>query len=264
ERGGFRLARLARRLVPRSKWNAVFDVGHGLRMQLDLATYPDVAMAGGVYELDTDRLLRKLVRPGMTFVDAGANIGYFSLRVAQLVGPAGRVHAFEPDPVNRQRLLDNLDRNGLIDRVTVHAVALSEEQATLTFHRPADNTSRNHGESGRFPANDGETVAFDVKAERLDTIVTSADVMKMDIEGSEVHALRGATKLLATSPPKIVLEHNPDAASFAGHRPGDLWRVVQKANPAYTCAFVDRAMKQFGSPGDVDAFARQGNLLLST
>ena len=97
ERGGYRLARLARRAVPRERWRGEFAVGRGLRMRLDLGTYPDVAMAYGLYERDTDRLFSRLIRPGMTVVDGGANVGYFTLRFAKLVGAGGRVEAFEPD-----------------------------------------------------------------------------------------------------------------------------------------------------------------------
>lgn len=255
---------MARKLVPASKWKDIFSVGDGLQLELDLATYPDVAMAGGVYELDTDRLLKKLVKPGMTVIDAGANLGYFSTRLASLVGPGGRVHSFEPDPSNRARLEDNLTRNGLGDRVTIHPLALSDEPATLTFHRPAESTHRNHGESGRFPTGDVATEAFEVQAVRLDETIESADVMKMDIEGSERLALQGATKLLQTAAPAIVLEHNPDASESAGHKPGDLWRIVKDANAHYHCAFVDRTMKWFDAPEQVDAFERQGNLLLTT
>ena len=113
ERGGFRLARLARRFVPRARWSGRFDVG-GLTYGLDLSTYPDVAMAGGVYELDTLRVLRRRLGPGTTFIDGGANLGYFTCQAAVW---GAKVVAVEPDPVNRERLTTNLAANGLSDRV---------------------------------------------------------------------------------------------------------------------------------------------------
>jgi hypothetical protein len=77
ERGGYRLARLARRFVPESKRQGIFQTPDGLRLRLDLHTYPDVNMAVGLYELDTYRLLRRLLKGGSWFVDVGANLGYF-------------------------------------------------------------------------------------------------------------------------------------------------------------------------------------------
>ncbi|HUF79655.1 MAG TPA: hypothetical protein VMN03_00855, partial [Burkholderiales bacterium] len=104
ERGGYRLARAVRRLRPREAWRDAFDTPAG-RLELDLGAYPDCCMALGLYELDTARVLRRLLRPGDHFIDGGANIGYFSLMAARLVGSIGRVDAFEPQPENRARLL---------------------------------------------------------------------------------------------------------------------------------------------------------------
>src|SRR5215208_5948792 len=117
ERGGFRLAKLVRRLRKRELWRDTFLTPDGLRLKLDLSTYPDVSMAFGLYELDTARVIKKLLTRGDHFIDAGANIGYFTLLTANIVGPNGRVDAFEPHPLNRARLLDHLRENRLEGRV---------------------------------------------------------------------------------------------------------------------------------------------------
>ena len=213
ERGGFRLARLARRLVPRHRWQGIFDDGRGNALDLDLSTYPDVCMAAGLYERDTDRLLRRLLPPGGHLVDGGANLGYFTLRLAR---KAGRIDAFEPDPHNRARLLANLKRNTPPEaaaaaadppKIRVHPAALSNAPGTLTFHRPAPGSARNHGETSRY--GDGEP--FDVPAVRADTAVDAVpDLVKLDLEGGELAAVRGMTRwLTAPRPPAVVLEHNP-------------------------------------------------------
>ena len=263
ERGGFRLARLARGLVPRQKWRGVFATGSGVRLDLDLATYPDVAMAAGVYELDTQRLLRHLLRPGMHFVDGGANIGFFTCRAAQLVGPTGRVDAFEPDPQNNARLEANLARNGLADRVKVHPLALAERSARLTFHRPAAGSRRNHGESGRFPRPGEQTEMFEVESVRLDAALDRVpDLVKLDLEGSELFALKGATAWFTSDRPPIwLVEHNLGADRAAGHRGGDAWRALLERCPGYQCWFVATWLRPISSPEELDAFPRQGNLL---
>lgn len=263
ERGGYRLARLARRLVPRSHWRDVFPTGHGVRLELDLSTYPDVAMAAGLYELDTVRLLRKLLKPGMHFVDGGANIGFFSCRAARLVGPTGRVDAFEPDPFNRRRLEENLARNGFVEAVHVHPLAISDRAETLTFHRPAAGTRRNHGETSRFPPPDVITEPFEVTAARLDEALDRVpDLVKLDLEGSEPLALAGARGWIASDrPPTWIIEHNPEAGGRAGHRPGDLWRTLHEIR-RYTCTFLGSMPAQFlAAPEDLDELRRHGNLL---
>src|SRR5881394_4532980 len=127
ERGGFLLARLARAFVPEKDRTGTFQTPDGLRLKLDLRTYPDVAMAVGLYELDTARLIHRLLKPGSWFVDIGANLGYFTLLAAKWTAPAGKIDAFEPDPLNCQRLEEHLHENNLTDRVHIHPIAASSQ-----------------------------------------------------------------------------------------------------------------------------------------
>src|SRR3954447_5078874 len=122
QRGGYRLVRMGRKFVARDQWRGTFHTPDRTRLELDLATYPDCCMAVGLYELDTLRLIRRVLRPGDHFVDCGANIGYFTLAAAACVGASGRVDAFEPDPLNRARLEANLAANGSPAQIHVHAV----------------------------------------------------------------------------------------------------------------------------------------------
>ncbi len=260
ERGGFRLARLARRLVPRDRWQDRFTVG-GLTFGLDLTTYPDVAMAGGVYELDTLRVLRRRLGPGVTFVDGGANLGYFTCRAAAW---GAAVIAVEPDPVNRVRLEANLAANDLTHRVDLRPVALSDEAGVATFHRPVRTDRANHGESGRFPREDVPSEPFEVELRRLDDLIaTPPDVVKLDLEGSETLAVRGAAGWFdGMPPPAWVIEHGPEAVERVGGKPGDVWRTLLEFEPRYHCRFIGRSAA-FASPDEMDCFARQGNVLIA-
>ena len=261
ERGGFRLARLARRLVPRDRWQGIFDDGRGNALDLDLSTYPDVCMAAGLYERDTDRLLRRLLPVGGHLVDGGANLGYFTLRLAR---KAGRIDAFEPDPHNRARLTQNLERNAVAN-VRVHPAALSDAPGTLTFHRPAAGSARNHGETSRY--GDGEP--FDVPAVRADTAVDAVpDLVKLDLEGGELAAVRGMTAwLTAPRPPAVVLEHNPPADARGGHAPGDVFRAFLDADPRWRCrrvrSWAAGHLAPVESPHALDGLGRQCNLLFT-
>ena len=259
QRGGYRLARLARRFA--RPWRGPVTALGPVTLTLDLGTYPDCCMACGLYELDTLRVLRKLLRPGMHFVDCGANIGYFTLLGARLVGAAGRVDAIEPDPLNRARLEEHLKANGSPGHVRVHGVAASDSAGTATLYHPTGE--RNHGEASLIPGAIAATAqTYSVPTARLDALLDrTPDVVKMDIEGAELAALCGMTRLLAAErPPRLVIEHNPESSRAAGHRSGDLLREIGRANPRYRAWWIGWRLREM-SADEIDAMARQGNIL---
>ncbi|MBI5211299.1 MAG: FkbM family methyltransferase [Elusimicrobia bacterium] len=146
--------------------------------------------------------------PGQTVVDVGAHIGAFSLMTARLVGPSGRVFAFEPSPATLDLLRRNVERNGLA-WIKVHPVALADAE----------------GEAELFTAGDQDNPAADTLAAvagrravkvrlcRLDDIlaeegVSRVDLLKIDVEGAEHRALDGAAKTLARTS-RVVLEAHP-------------------------------------------------------
>lgn len=83
----------------------------GLRLKLEFEDVSAPHIYFGYYEEDETRAISQLVRPGMTVLDIGANIGYYTLLMADLVGPLGRVHAFEPNPTMVVRLRCNIAQN---------------------------------------------------------------------------------------------------------------------------------------------------------
>lgn len=262
ERGGYRLVKLARRFMP--DWRGRFSTPDHITLDLDLGTYPDCCMAFGLYELDTYRLLRRLLKPGMRFIDCGANIGYFTLLAAKLVGSGGRVDAIEPDPLNRQRLIENVHRNGLADVVRVHAVAVAAQPATVTLFHPGEDEG-NHGQASLFSTG-GSAERFEVQAVRLDDLIDDVpDVIKMDIEGAELDALRGATKLMQSpNPPKLIIEYNPASAAAAGHTADELFRFVLDAQSKYHLDWIGSTLRRVNDPAQLARFKRQGNVLVST
>lgn len=169
ERGGFHLARAARRLVPRSKWSDVFQTGEGVRLGLDLSTYPDFSMAAGLYELETARLLRRILKPGMHVMDAGANIGFFTCRMARQVGARGRVDAIEPDPKNRARLEENLARNR-IEVIGPDGCSLpswSSSAPALRSNAATAHSERDSAPVAALPRNAGALAGVSVHARAL-------------------------------------------------------------------------------------------------
>ena len=93
----------------------------------------------GIWEPYETALLMSLLRPGQVFVDVGANIGYFSLIAARLVGDGGAVYAFEPDPLNFRLLQASVASNGLTRRVHAVSAALAAKEGEGLLYLSADN-----------------------------------------------------------------------------------------------------------------------------
>jgi FkbM family methyltransferase len=269
ERGGYRLVRLVRRFRPRALWRDTFRTPLGFEMQLDLGVYPDCCMAFGLYELDTERLIRRLLRPGDRFIDAGANIGYFTLLAASLVGAHGRVDAFEPQPDNRGRLIDHLQRNGLADRVRVHALALGDRESEVAIHYYTQGY--NHGSSTLFAQPGANTHTTQVPMRRMDDVLLHSAgecdtdrirLIKMDIEGAEPLAVAGMTRLLQSEhPPAIICEFNAQQANVAGFAPRETIDRILAAQRRYHVHWVGARLRRIDPTDAQLARLRQGNLL---
>lgn len=169
----------------------------------------------GRYEPQETALLQWLLRPGMTFVDVGANWGYFSLAAAHMVGPTGRVISVEADPRACRTLRANIARNAL-DGVAVLEMAASDRAGAMNLQEYEADAS----DSGSYGVAATTTVVeggrtFTVAARALDDALDDAgvdkvDVLKMDIEGGEARALAGLRRRLTERRiDRILLEVHP-------------------------------------------------------
>jgi FkbM family methyltransferase len=177
--------------------------GKLLTFASDLGLTPDLVTTGE-YDPAFTNWLQRTLRPGLVAWDVGANIGYFTLLMAQLVGERGRVVAWEANPPTHALLVESLTMNYLLDRVEARAVAVAEHDGVLAFHsmsrfvgcgslRAPDDA---HYE--RFPVD--EASAIEVPAEPLDRFLEATDhvdLVKVDVEGAELGVLRGMRGLLA-------------------------------------------------------------------
>ena len=158
----------------------------------------------GMWEPDVHRALERALFAGATFVDVGANIGYFTVLAAKLVGPTGRVFAVEPDEVSVALLRRNIERSGCRN-VTVLPLAAGADSRTARLVRSPDGRS---GSAIRDDARDG----VDVPIEPLDVLLegASVDVLKVDAEGSEPLALIGAAETIRSTDRVIaIVEFRP-------------------------------------------------------
>lgn len=176
----------------------------GLRISTDGGT---VSYGIGTAEPLVQRVLQAHVRPGDTFYDIGANVGFLTLVGARLVGRGGTVVAFEPAPATAALLDANVARNAL-GTVRVQRIALGAEAGQAAFTVAAENQ---YGRMASLELNGTQAVEqITVRVERLDALVDGGlpppSVIKMDIEGAETEALAGAAETLATHRPVVLCE----------------------------------------------------------
>jgi FkbM family methyltransferase len=174
------LIRLPLRLIPHSAVVQVLSgINRGMRWRVGSSVH---GCWIGHYEREKQRIVRELVKPGMLALDIGANAGFYSLAFARL---GARVIAFEPAAENAEALRFHVAANNL--PVEVHQVAVSDCIGTARFNLGP------HLSMGKIdPA--GETV---IATTTLDALGLKPDVVKIDVEGGELAALRGARDLLA-------------------------------------------------------------------
>lgn len=158
----------------------------------------------GTYEPQTTALISDALRSGDTFLDVGANVGHYTFLAAQRVGPTGQVVAIEASRSTAERLAADVERNGLRDVVTVHNVAAGDDISTSGLYAAADpaQIGMRHLDPG-----DSHSAIEEVAVLPLDHLLPDLrpNVVKMDIEGSELRALSGMSKMLSTDPPRLVV-----------------------------------------------------------
>ena len=183
--------------------------------------------ANRVYEPHVSTVMRSLVDEGDIVVDVGANVGWFTLLAASLVGEKGRVHAVEANAKNVALLHRSVRRNGFNERVQIHPVAASDRADTLVLAPQA-------GSNGIVDEGWWFASQFDVQlvhALALDELLGSLDrldLVKMDIEGGEYRALQGFRRLLERFRPHVLTEYSPA-----------LLQEVSKVDPSELLRFWD-------------------------
>lgn len=159
------------------------------------------------YEPNVSGIFRQIVKPGMHLLDVGANIGFYTMLGASLVGPNGKVWAVEPNPNNVRMILASRAKNGF-EHVAVIQAAAGESWETMCIFSDASNAS-----VARVSATEPSQFPQTVLSLPLDVLLGDhrVDVIKIDVEGSEGCALRGGLRVLERNRPVIFCEFTPDA-----------------------------------------------------
>jgi FkbM family methyltransferase len=180
-----------------------FEVEAGLAEGLVLLLDPrfDAKFASGAVEPELQARIPQLVQRGSVVWDVGAHVGFFALALARIVGPDGRVVAFEADGVNVEALRAAAALNGL-DNVEVRPVAVWSAPGTVEF-QPRSASDGGHGavvEAGGGVMVPATSLDAEAQGQRI------PDLVKIDVEGAEEQVLIGARQLLADHRPIVICE----------------------------------------------------------
>jgi FkbM family methyltransferase len=198
----------------------------GTRMLLDLKAEKDYWL--GTYEPQLQATIQELVLPGQIVYDIGANIGFMTLLFAQCVESTGHVYAFEALPANLQRLRDNIALNSVDDRVTIISAAVNDRSNSTKFYiGPSPGTGKLVKSAGRSTITYRESI--EVEGISIDDFIYQSgnpapDILKIDIEGGEVLALPGMSRMLHEKRPVVMIELHGQEAARVG------WDLLKKEN----------------------------------
>ncbi len=180
------------------------DERHGVQLQMN-----------GYWEMGVTEVLTKLIKPGMNVIDIGANYGYFSFLMAELVRPQGHLYSIEANPFMCEFINKSIKVNGYKKSITVINQAISDQNNYLESFSYSNNSPMN----GALTANKSKNALdknfheqLDIQTTTLDAIAfnnKTIDLIKIDIEGSENKFWFGSQKLRNANPKLImVMEFN--------------------------------------------------------
>lgn len=218
-------------------------------------------LAADRYEPATTQLFKRLLREGMAVIDVGAHVGYFTLLAAKLVGPQGKVYAFEAEPSTYRTLATNVKLNHYSNVVAVNQ-AVSDRAGRVDLFLSNVGSDGASGLNRLYSAQERER-SVSVESTTLDDFLAAqrgpqVDLLKMDIDGWELHALDGMARLLRRpSPPNLIIEFYPDGLQSCGTDPLDLPRRL--AELGFTCSIIaEDLMDKVSTPEELLGGAHAG------
>ena len=218
------------------EFETIATTGDGLRMHV---RFPDMIQTYiylfGCWEPAATQWLKSRLRPGDVFVDIGANVGYFSLLAAKLVGPSGKVIAIEASPTTAGELEKNVRLNGLGDQIAVICAAVSDcEKSVDMFRAPPSNLGASTIVSA-VAQRKGHSFEATVRAFPLPALIDikqlrRARLIKVDVEGAEAAVFDGVRQCLPElKEAEWIFEFTPQALQEQGRDASDVLRIFTES-----------------------------------
>ena len=236
---------ILRRMIPE---RIVLPTGETLLLNQDDPVVSG-ALSLGAYENAMTRTFLERLGPGMTFVDIGANLGYYTVLAC---GTVGRIVAFEPSVDNVAILRKNVDANGATN-VTVVPSGIGDTVETRRLSLDADNKGKHSLVEGAGRSEEISVTTLDrARAERG---IERVDLIKMDIEGWEAHAFAGMRETLRRDRPTIFFEYAPARIKIAGGDPFAMIRSLGRLG--YDLFAIDERTSKLVPVADGDTRLRR-------
>ena len=238
EWGRWRAASLAEGLINHLDFEATVRTHFGQRMTLSVNDFVQRSIyCRGAWDEAIAEVIINRLRARHVFVDAGANVGFFTLLASTLVGPQGRVVAFEPHPVARAALANNVNLNKMTN-VTISGFALSDSPTVMDLY--FENEGGLGSSSLRQPPVEYRNGKVQVNVDTLDHQlahlgIERVDMIKIDIEGAELAALRGAAETLRGHPAVICEISGYNLERMGGSEEG---LMTLMRSHGYTCSAI--------------------------
>jgi FkbM family methyltransferase len=214
------------------------EIEPGLRLAIDLADHAiGLNILRGRFELNEIEFVRRTVKPGQHVVDAGAHIGLFAMHMAAAVGPSGSVHCFEPFEANAACLELAIAENRFERRVILERAAVGAMHGTgqLIFAPATLNSGGAFiGAPGASAPAGHETLPVRLIALDEYPLPRPISFIKIDVEGAEPQALRGAARLLREDRPVILSEVHPSQLKLVSEITPAAF-IAQIAEQGYRC-----------------------------
>jgi FkbM family methyltransferase len=204
-------------------------------------------------------VFQKHLKTGMTFVDLGANVGFYTFLARSIIGQKGRVFAFEPYPRNAELIRASIEKNSFHNNVTLVEAAVSDKNGKASFYLSPDASSENslldlefrHDDDAKKEEGLGRKGQQEKRAITVDVVTvddyfekevgdTKVDFIKMDIEGSEYRAFKGmSNKVLCDNDRMILmLEFWPNGFRKDNHDPYEFLETLAKSG-GFDIQFID-------------------------
>lgn len=220
-RADSRLARLVRpalnRMVPDGETDVSIRSGPGEGLKLPVRLKSEKYYWTGAHEPHVQAALEEVLKPGMTFWDVGAHIGFVTVMAARMVGEEGRVVSFEPMPDTAARLRRSVELNGF-GNVTVMECAVDDFEGQKTLHPPKPAGTGDADATGptvmwTLVDEIGAEGGITVRCRRLDDLAAelgAVDLIKIDAEGAEAEVLASGLELLKRGGTQVIIEISDD------------------------------------------------------